>query len=79
MMEKQKNKDEDIQKSNKYLADFINKVVICETLSGKTITGVMIGCDKFELVLVELKDIRSKNPKKTIVFKHGLVSIKEPE
>jgi len=54
------------------LSDFINKVVVCETLSGKTITGVLTGFDKFELILVELKDIKSKNPKKTVVFKHGL-------
>jgi small nuclear ribonucleoprotein (snRNP)-like protein len=79
MVERQKNMDEELQKSNKYLSDFINKVVVCETLSAKTITGVLIGFDKFELILVELKDIKSKNPKKTIVFKHGLVSVKETE
>jgi len=79
MVERQKNMDEEIQKSNKYLSDFINKVVVCETLSGKTITGVLTGFDKFELILVELKDIKSKNPKKTVVFKHGLISVKETE
>lgn len=79
MVERQKNIDEEIQKSNKYLSDFINKVVVCETLSGKTITGVLTGFDKFELILVELKDIKSKNPKKTVVFKHGLISVKETE
>ena len=79
MVERQKNMDVEIQKSNKYLSDFINKVVVCETLSGKTITGVLTGFDKFELILVELKDIKSKNPKKTVVFKHGLISVKETE
>ena len=79
MVERQKNIDEELQKSNKYLSDFINKVVVCETLSGKTITGVLTGFDKFELILVELKDIKSKNPKKTVVFKHGLVSVREVE
>ena len=79
MIERQKSKDEDLQKSEKYLSDFINKVVVCETLSGKTITGVLTGFDKFELILVELKDIKSKNPKKTVVFKHGLISVKETE
>jgi len=79
MVERQKNMDEEIQKSNKYLSDFINKVVVCETLSGKTITGVLTGFDKFELILVELKDIKSKNPKKTVVFKHGLISVRETE
>jgi len=79
MVERQKNKDDEPQKSDKYLSDFINKVVVCETLSGKTITGVLTGFDKFELILVELKDIKSKNPKKTVVFKHGLVSVRETE
>jgi small nuclear ribonucleoprotein (snRNP)-like protein len=79
MIERQKNKDEEPQKSDKYLSDFINKVVVCETLSGKTINGVLTGFDKFELILVELKDIKSKNPKKTVVFKHGLVSVREIE
>lgn len=79
MVERQRNKDEEPQKSDKYLSDFINKVVVCETLSGKTITGVLTGFDKFELILVELKDIKSKNPKKTVVFKHGLVSVREIE
>jgi len=79
MIERQKSRDEEPQKSDKYLSDFINKVVVCETLSGKTITGVLTGFDKFELILVELKDIKSKNPKKTVVFKHGLISVKETE
>ena len=79
MVERQKNKDDEPQKSDKYLSDFINKVVVCETLSGKTITGVLTGFDKFELILVELKDIKSKNPKKTVVFKHGLISVRETE
>ncbi|HEX7576189.1 MAG TPA: LSM domain-containing protein [Candidatus Methanoperedens sp.] len=79
MVERQKNKDDEPQKSDKYLSDFINKVVVCETLSGETITGVLTGFDKFELILVELKDIKSKNPKKTVVFKHGLVSVRETE
>ena len=79
MVEKQNKMNEELQKSNKYLSDFINKVVVCETLSGKTITGVLTGFDKFELILVELKDIKSKNPKKTVVFKHGLISVKETE
>ena len=79
MIERQKNKDEEPQKSDKYLSDFINKVVVCETLSGKTITGVLTGFDKFELILVEVKDLKSKNPKKTVVFKHGLISVRETE
>ncbi|MCE8423761.1 MAG: hypothetical protein J5U16_07515 [Candidatus Methanoperedens sp.] len=79
MIERQKNKDEEIQKSEKYLSDFMNKVVVCETLSGKTITGVLTGFDKFELILVEVKDIKSKKPMKTVVFKHGLISVREIE
>jgi small nuclear ribonucleoprotein (snRNP)-like protein len=79
MIERQKIRDEEPQKSDKYLTDFVNKVVVCDTLSGKTITGVLIGFDKFELILVELKDIKSKNPKKTVIFKHGLISVKETE
>jgi small nuclear ribonucleoprotein (snRNP)-like protein len=79
MIERQRSKDEEPQKSEKYLSDFINKVVVCETLSGKTITGVLTGFDKFELILVEVKDIKSKKPMKTVVFKHGLVSVREIE
>jgi small nuclear ribonucleoprotein (snRNP)-like protein len=79
MIERQKIREEEPQKSDKYLSDFVNKVVVCETLSGKAITGVLTGFDKFELILVELKDIKSKNPKKTVVFKHGLISVKETE
>ena len=79
MVERQKNKDEEQQKSDKYLSDFINKVVVCETLNGKTITGVLTGFDKFELILVEVKDIKSKKPMKIVVFKHGLISVREIE
>ena len=73
----QKNKDEGSQKSDKHLSDFMNKVVVCETLSGKTITGILTGYEKYELILVETKDIKSKKPMKTIVYKHGLISIRE--
>lgn len=76
MAEEQKNKDEGSQKPDKYLSDFMNKVIICETLSGKTITGILTGYDKYELILVETKDIKSKKPK-TIIYKHGLISIRE--
>jgi len=79
MIDRQKNREEEPQKSDKYLSDFINRVVVCETLSGKTITGVLTGFDKFELVLVEVKDIKSKKPMKTVVFKHGLISVREIE
>ncbi|HLB71139.1 MAG: hypothetical protein OIN88_01210 [Candidatus Methanoperedens sp.] len=79
MAEKQKNKDEEPQKSDKYLSDFVNKVVVCETLSGKTITGVLTGYNKYELLFVETKDIKSKKPMKTLVYKHGVVSIRETE
>jgi small nuclear ribonucleoprotein (snRNP)-like protein len=79
MIERQKNREEEPQKSDKYLSDFINRVVVCETLSGKTITGVLMGFDKFELILVEVKDIKSKKPMKTVVFKHGLISVRELE
>ncbi len=67
------------QGTDKYLSEFVNKVVICETLSGKTITGVLTGYNKYELILMEAKDIKSKNPAKTLVYKHGLVSIRETE
>ncbi len=79
MVGEQRNKDETSQKSDKYLSDFINKVVVCETLSSKTITGILTGYDKYELILVETKDIKSKKPMKTIVYKHGLTSIREME
>jgi len=79
MIDRQKNREEEPQKSDKYLSDFINRVVVCETLSGKTITGVLTGFDKFELILVEVKDIKSKKPMKTVVFKHGLISVREIE
>jgi small nuclear ribonucleoprotein (snRNP)-like protein len=77
MVGEQKNKDELSQKS--YLSDFMNKVIICETLSGKTITGILTGFDRYELILVETKDIKSKKPMKIVVYKHALVSIREME
>ncbi len=73
MVEKQQNRDEE------YLSYFVNKVVVCETSSGKTISGVLTGYNKYELLLVEAKDIKLKKPVKTLVYKHGLVSIKESE
>lgn len=75
----QRNKDEGSQKPDKYLSDFINKVIVCETISGKTITGILTGYDKYELLLVDVKDIKSKKPKKMVVYKHGLISIQEIE
>jgi small nuclear ribonucleoprotein (snRNP)-like protein len=77
MVGEQRNKDEWSQKS--YLTDFLNKVIICDTLSGKTITGILTSYDKYELILVETKDIKSKKPLKIIVYKHALVSIREME
>ena len=79
MIGEQQNKDMGQQKSDKYLSDFLNKVVVCDTLSGKKITGIMTGYDKYELILVETRDIKSKNPIKIVVYKHGLVSIQEME
>ncbi|MCZ7397438.1 MAG: hypothetical protein O8C59_02880 [Candidatus Methanoperedens sp.] len=79
MVGEQRYRDEAPQKSEKYLSDFMNKVIVCETLSGKTITGILTGYDKYELILVETKDIKSKKPMKTIVYKHGLISIREME
>lgn len=79
MVGEQRNRDEGPQKSEKYLSDFMNKVIVCESLSGKTITGILTGYDKYELILVETKDIKSKKPMKTIVYKHGLISIREME
>ncbi len=81
MIGEQRNRDRDevSQKPDKYLSDFMNKVVVCETLSGKTITGILTGYDKYELILVETKDIKSKKPMKTIVYKHALVSVRELE
>ncbi len=78
MIEKQRNNDEESQK-DKYLSDFINKIVVCETMSGKTITGIFTGFNKYELLLVEAKDIKSKKPIKTLIYKHGLISIREME
>lgn len=77
MVGEQRNKDEWSQKS--YLTDFLNKVIVCDTLSGKTITGILTSYDKYELILVETKDIKSKKPLKIIVYKHSLVSIREME
>ena len=82
MEEKQKNKDKDKNNYNPgegYLPEFMNKVIVCETLSGKTITGVLTGYNKYELILMQAKDIKSKNPAKTLIYKHGLVSIRETE
>jgi len=50
MVEKQRNNDEESQKQDKYLSDFINKIVVCETMSGKTITGIFTGFNKYELL-----------------------------
>jgi small nuclear ribonucleoprotein (snRNP)-like protein len=77
MVGEQKSKDEWSQKSN--LTDFLNKVIVCETLSGKTISGILTSYDKYELILVETKDIKSKKPMKIVVYKHALVSIREME
>jgi small nuclear ribonucleoprotein (snRNP)-like protein len=77
MVGEQKNKDEWSQKS--YLSDFLNKVIVCDTLNGKTITGILTSYDKYELILVETKDIKSKKPLKIVVYKHALVSIREME
>ena len=79
MIGEQRNRDEVLQKPDKYLSEFVNKVIVCETLSGKTITGILSGYDKYELILVETKDIKSKKPMKTIIFKHGLISIRETD
>ena len=77
MVGEQKSKDEWSQKS--YLTDFLNKVIVCETLSGKTISGILTSYDKYELILVETKDIKSKKPMKIVVYKHALISIREME
>ncbi len=77
MVGEQRNKDEVSQKSDNYLSDFMSKVVVCETLSGKAIIGILTGYDKYTLILVETKDIKSKKPMKTVVYKHALVSIRE--
>ncbi len=60
MAGEQRNKDEGSQKSDKYLSDFMNKVVVCETLSGKTITGILTGYDKYELILVKQRILNRK-------------------
>ncbi len=62
MAEKQKIRDAQSQQLDKYLSDFMNKVVVCETLSGKTITGVLAGYDRYTMVLIEMEDIKSTNP-----------------
>ena len=77
MIGEQRNKDEMPHKS--YLSDFMNKVVVCETVSGKTITRVLAGYDRYNILLVEIKDIKSTNPMKTMIYKHGVVSIREKE
>ncbi len=80
MAEKGKSRTENLSlKQSRYLSDFINKIVACETLSGKTLTGILTECSTYELVLVETKDIKSKTPKKTVVFKHSLVNVRELE
>ncbi len=80
MAEKGKSRTENINlKQSGYLSDFINKIVVCEMLSGKTLTGVLTEYSTYELVLVETKDIKSKKPAKTVVFKHSLVSVRELE
>ncbi len=79
MAEKQKIRDAQSQQLDKYLSDFMNKAVVCETLSGKTITGVLAGYDRYTMVLIEMKDIKSTNPMKTMIYKHGVVSIRETE
>jgi small nuclear ribonucleoprotein (snRNP)-like protein len=66
-------------KNDKFLHEFMNKVVVCETLTGKTVTEVLTGYDRYTMLLVETKDIKSIKPMKTIVFKHGVVSIREME
>ncbi len=79
MAEKQKSRDAQSQQPDKYLSDFMNKVVVCETVSGKTITGVLAGYDRYNILLIETKDIKSTNPMKTMIYKHGVVSIRETE
>ncbi len=78
MAEKEKSRTGAARKPE-LLSDFINKIVVCETLSGKTLTGVLTEHSTYELVLVETKDIKSKKPAGTVVFKHGLVSVREME
>ncbi len=80
----QKNKDKNkkfyvMKEEDKFLPDFVNKLVVCETLSGKTITGVLTGYDRYTMLLIEAKDIKSIKPMKTIIFKHSLMSIREVE
>ncbi|CAG0958969.1 hypothetical protein METP3_00709 [Methanosarcinales archaeon] len=78
MAEKEIIRNEKLQQSE-YISDLINKIVVCETFSGKTITGILTEYSKYELILIETKDIKSKKPKKIVVFKHGVVSIREME
>ncbi len=79
MTEKQKNKGNGSEKEDAYLPDFMNKVVVCETVGGKTITGVLAGYDRYTMVLIEMKDIKSPNPKKTMLYKSGVASLREME
>ncbi len=83
MEEMQKNKDKNKKyssiKEDQFLPEFMNKVIVCETLGGKTITGILTGHDKYTMLLVEAKDIKSKKPMKTLVYKHGVASIREVE
>ncbi len=71
--------EEQNNRNTEYLHDLINKVVVCETLSGKPISGVLEGFNKYELVLIDAKNMKLKKPVRTTVYKHGLVSIKELE
>ncbi len=40
-------------KKSDYFSDLMNKVVVCEALNGKTITGVLTGYNQYELHLIE--------------------------
>lgn len=66
-------------KEDKFLPEFVNKIVVCELLGGKTITGVLTGYDKYSLMLVEAKDLKSKKPVQNMVYKHAIISIREAE
>jgi small nuclear ribonucleoprotein (snRNP)-like protein len=63
--------------SEKFLNDLVNKVVSCETLSGKTTTGILMSYDTYTLLVVDPKELKNPNPKRTILFKHGLMSLSE--
>ncbi len=60
-------------------ADFMNKIVSCDLMTGETLSGVLVEQRQYELILIDTKDLKSKTPKKTLVFKHGVVSIREME